>query len=379
MTLAPRTIAARGHAPEHEPYGAAVPSLVPATTYLRGEDYALVTPGREYARDDNPTLHAPEAALAALEGGDALVFASGMAAATTLLGTALNRGDVLVFPRYCYQGLRRWVNTELPRRGIEVREIDTSDLAQVDAALAASPAPAMVWLETPANPTWQVCDIAAIAARAKKAGARTCVDCTVATPVHTQALARGADVVFHSATKYLNGHSDVLAGALVFDAAQSELLARVRLARAQLGTALGPFEAWLLQRGLRTLFVRVERQSATAAALAAKLAADARVIEVLYPGLPTFAGHDVARAQMRGGFGGMLSVRVAGGREGALAVASRMRVFLRATSLGGTESLVEHRATVEGEGSRAPADLLRLSIGLEDEADLWRDLRSSLT
>lgn len=372
--LAPRTVCARGTSPERDPFGGVVPAIAPATTYLRDENYALVTEGREYGRDDNPTLHGSERTIGTIEGGRALVFGSGMAAATTLLATILDAGDEIVFPKFCYHGLRRWVMRELPRRGVVVREIDTTSLADVSAAIV--PKTRVVWIESPANPTWEVSDIAKIASIARTTNAITVVDSTVATPVHAEPLALGADVVFHSATKYLNGHSDVLAGALVFrDVGMFE---RVRIARSQLGTALGAFEAWLLERGLRTLFVRVERQSASALALATRLENDSRVSAVHYPGIASFPGHDIARAQMKNGYGGMFSIRVPGGAKGALAVASRLSVWLRATSLGGPESLVEHRATVEGQGSRAPDDLLRLSVGLEDVEDLWRDLDHAL-
>jgi cystathionine gamma-synthase len=232
-------------------------------------------------------------------------------------------------------------------------------------------------VETPANPTWSVTDIAAVAEIAHAAGARLAVDNTMPTPVLTRPLALGADIVMHSCTKYLNGHSDVLAGALVtrsFD----EAWTRLRMVRAEGGAVLGPFEAWLLLRGIRTLFVRVRQCCVNAMTLAAHFESHPKLAAVLYPGLPRDPGHAVAVKQMRGGFGGMLSVRVKGGAPAALAVAGGLRLWVRATSLGGVESLVEHRASVEGPDSPVPADMLRLSVGIEEVADLIEDLEQAL-
>ena len=236
----------------------------------------------------------------------------------------------------------------------------------------------LVWIETPANPTWDVVDVAAVAGIAHARGARLAVDSTVATPVHSQPLALGADLVMHSATKALNGHGDVLAGALVTKH-DDEAWQRIRHQRHFQGAVPGPFEAWLLLRGMRTLFVRVARASATALALAQRLAGHRGVAAVLYPGLATHPGHAIAARQMKNGFGSMLSVLVAGGAPEALRAAGRLQVFLRATSLGGVESLVEHRATVEGPATLAPPNLLRISVGLESLEDLWSDLDQALS
>ena len=235
----------------------------------------------------------------------------------------------------------------------------------------------LVWLETPANPTWSVTDIAGAAEIAHKAGALLAVDSTVATPVLTRPIELGADIVMHSATKYLNGHSDLIAGALV-GARDDEHWAKLRTIRAQLGTILGPTEAWLLMRGMRTLFPRVQWACRSAQTLAEKFAAHPMVSEVLYPGLPSFSGHATASKQMKGGFGGMLSVRVKGGERGAIATAARVDLWKRATSLGGVESLIEHRASIEGPGTPCPPDLLRLSVGIEDTNDLHADLDQAL-
>ena len=240
----------------------------------------------------------------------------------------------------------------------------------------------LVWIETPANPLWTITDIAVTCDLAHAAGAMVAVDSTVATPVLTRPLALGADVVMHSATKYLNGHSDVIAGTLT-TREDSDLWQRIRTIRAQLGSILGPFEAWLLTRGMRTLFPRVRVACASAEMIAVHFARHPLVREVLYPGLPSFAGHAVASRQMEGGFGGMLSIRVresasGTGEEAAIATAANVELWKRATSLGGVESLVEHRASVEGAGTPAPTDLLRMSVGIEDPADLIADLARAL-
>jgi cystathionine gamma-synthase len=235
----------------------------------------------------------------------------------------------------------------------------------------------LVWVETPANPTWVVTDIAAVCALAHAAGARVAVDSTVATPVLTRPIEHGADLVMHAGTKALNGHSDVVAGALV-TARGDAFWERLRYLRGAGGAVLGPVEAWLLLRGMRTLYLRVAAASAAAQGLAERLLPHPGVAAVLYPGLPEDPGHAIAARQMRGGFGSMLSIRVQGGEPAAMAVASRLKVFKRATSLGGVESLVEHRASIEGPGSPAPPDLLRLSVGIEALADLARDLEDAL-
>jgi cystathionine gamma-synthase len=254
--------------------------------------------------------------------------------------------------------------------------VDSSDLAAMAAAIKPGTTK-LVYIETPGNPLWTITDIAAVAEIAHAAGALLAVDSTAATPVLTRPLRLGADLVMHSASKYLNGHSDVIAGVVV--AAQpGETWERVQTVRTQLGAIIGPFEAWLLLRGLRTLDVRVRTQAATALAIAARLAGDGRVSHVLYPGLAQHPGHAVAARQMSGGYGGMLSIRVGGGERAAIATAAQVRLWKRATSLGGVESLIEHRASVEGPHSPCPPDLLRLSVGLEDPGDLTGDLEQAL-
>ena len=251
-----------------------------------------------------------------------------------------------------------------------------TDLDAVAAAVQAGQTK-LIWIETPANPTLVVSDIAAISEIAHRSGARLAVDSTFATPVHCQPISLGADIVMHSATKYLNGHSDVVAGMLTTRVAD-DFWQRIKAIRVQIGGVLGPFEAWLLLRGLRTLFVRVPAQSRNAMRIAEHFSGYPKVEEVLYPGLPAFAGHEVAARQMHGGFGGMLSLRVSGGAPGALAFIGKLQLWKRATSLGGVESLIEHRASLEGPHSTTPPDLLRLSVGIEDSTDLIADLEQAL-
>ena len=354
---------------------AIVPPIHMASTYVRDEDNQYRS-GRIYARADNPTFDQAETTLAALEGGaKALIFSSGMSAATACF-LALSPGDHVVVPKVMYWSLRNWLATFATHWGLKVDFVD-ADRTDAVAAAVRPGATKLVWLETPANPTWAVSDIAPVADIAHKAGALLGVDSTVATPVLTRPIELGADIVMHSATKYLNGHSDIIAGALV-GAKDDAHWARLRALRAQLGTILGQTEAWLLMRGMRTLFPRVEWACRSAAALAEKFAGHPMVAEVLYPGLPSFAGHVVAQRQMKGGFGGMLSVRVKGGERAAIATAARVELWKRATSLGGVESLIEHRASIEGPGTPCPPDLLRLSVGMEDSGDLLSDLDQAL-
>jgi cystathionine gamma-synthase len=272
--------------------------------------------------------------------------------------------------------LRKWLAEFGITWGLEVSLVDTRSVDAVAAALRPGRT-RLLWLETPANPTWELADIAALAEVAHRAHARVVVDSTVATPVLSRPISHGADLVMHSATKFLNGHSDVLAGALV-TARDDPFWERLRAWRREQGAVLGPFEAWLLLRGMRTLHVRVRHQVASAQRVAHHFAGHRAVSEVLYPGLVDHPGHEIACAQMVGGFGSMLSLRVVGGEAAAVAVAAAVRVFGRATSLGGTESLIEHRASVEGPSTPVPADLLRLSIGLEDPDDLIADLEQAL-
>lgn len=355
---------------------AVVPPLHLATTYIRDPDNAYSS-GFVYGRPDNATVRDTEAVVAALEEAPAgaLLFASGTAAATACF-LALDPGDHLVAPVVMYWALRKWLLTEGKRHGIEVSFVETDDLAQLEAAIRPGQTK-LVWLETPSNPLWTVTDIAAAAALAHRAGARLAVDSTCASPYHTRPLALGADIVMHSATKILNGHSDVIAGVLA-GAKADEFWQRLVTIRSGQGGIIGPFEAYLLQRGLKTLYVRAPAQARAAHALAERLSRHPDVARVLYPGLPQHPGHAVAARQMENGFGFMLSVQVRGGEAAAIGTAARVEVWKRATSLGGVESLVEHRASIEGPGTPCPPDLLRLSTGIESPDDLYDDLDRAL-
>ena len=346
-----------------------------SATYLRDADNGY-SAGYVYGHTDNVSVQQAERLIAALEGADdALLFGSGMAAATTVF-LALDKPTHIIASKVMYWGFRSWLR-DIGRYGHSVTFVETSDLDAVREAIRPGET-GLFWIETPSNPLWTITDIAAICEIAHAADAIVCVDSTVATPVFTKPLALGADIVMHSATKYLNGHSDVVAGALAA-VRDTPLWERIRKMRGQFGSALSPFDSFLLMRGMRTLDVRVRAQARTAALLANKLVGHPAVAEVLYPGLKTHVGHDVALRQMVGGFGGMFSLRVRQGEKAAIAVAACVDLWKRATSLGGVESLIEHRASIEGAGSPCPGDLLRFSVGLEDPDELFYDLTRALS
>src|SRR6266851_5548666 len=374
-SLHPATLTAQALGWTDASTGAVILPVHTATTFVRDPDNQYRR-GRGYGRADNPSYDQPQALLTALEGGAAsLLFSSGMAAAAAVF-ESLGRDAQIVAPQVMYWGLRSWLKNFAEAWGLEVTFVDSTSLEALRRAVRPGRT-RLLWIETPANPLWSVTDIAGAAEIAHASGALLAVDSTAATPVLTRPLALGADLVMHSATKYLNGHSDVIAGALT-TAREDALWARVVAARSGGGAILGSFEAYLLLRGMRTLFPRVERACRSAQQIAEALSYNPGVLEVLYPGLPGHAGHAVAARQMSGGFGGMLSVRVRGGAEAAIATAARVGIWKRATSLGGVESLIEHRASVEGPDSPAPPDLLRLSVGIEDPQDLLADLETSL-
>ena len=371
----PETLVAQALGEVDPVSGALTPAISLSTTYEQASDGSYHQ-GRVYTRADNPTYEQAERMLAMLEGGkNCILFASGMAAAIAVFQSLLP-GDHVVVARVLYWGVRKWLAEFGLSWGLDVEFVDTGDLRAV--AMAIRPgATRLVWVETPANPTWDVTDIRAVCDLAHAAGARVAVDNTVPTPVLTRPLEFGADLVVHSATKYLNGHSDVLAGA-VLSARDDPFWQRMRSWRRTAGAVPGPFEAWLLVRGMRTLFLRVRRASETALAIARHFERHPGLSAVLYPGLPSHPGHAIAARQMNGGFGGMLSLRVAGGADRARAVLAAVKVFKRATSLGGVESLIEHRSSMEGPSSPVPDDLLRLSVGIEAPADLIADLEAAL-
>ena len=374
--LHPRSLAAQAMGKIDPLTKAVVPPIHLSTTYIRDEDNAYSS-GFIYGRPDNETVHEAQAVLAMLEEAraGALLFGSGMAAATAVF-QALSPGDHVVASKVMYWALRAWLLTEATRWGLKIDFVETDDLAKLKEAVKPG-VTKLIWAETPSNPLWTITDIAAVAEIAHAAGARLAVDSTCASPVHTRPLTLGADIVMHAATKVLNGHSDVVAGALCANA-DDEFWARIKTVRKGQGGILGPFEAYLLMRGMRTLHVRQERQSASAMALATRLSAHPLVSRVLYPGLPQHPGHDIAARQMEGGFGFMLSVQVSGGEAAAVKSAAHVELYKRATSLGGVESLIEHRASIEGAGSPCPPDLLRLSTGIEDVEDLYADLDQAL-
>ncbi|WP_326537227.1 trans-sulfuration enzyme family protein [Pseudorhodoferax sp.] len=375
----PETVAAQALGWVDERTRAITPPIHVSSTYLRDPDNQYRS-GRVYARADNPAFDQAEAVICALEQGtQAALFASGMAAATAVF-MALAPGDHVLAPKVMYWSLRNWLMNFATQWGLQVELIEMTDPAAVRAAVRPGQTK-LVWIETPANPLWTVTDIAETAQIAHAAGAALAVDSTVATPVLSQPLALGADIVMHAATKYLNGHSDLIAGVLV-TREDNDLWQRIRKVRAQMGGTLGSFESWLLLRGMRTLHLRVNAACASAQRIAEHFAHHPLVEAVLYPGLPDAPGHAVAARQMTGGFGGMMSLRVKAGKlsgeAGAIAVAANTQLWKRATSLGGTESLIEHRASVEGAGTPAPTDLLRLSVGIENTEDLIADLEQAL-
>lgn len=353
--------------------GAIAPPIHLSTTFEHGP--AAETPlGYMYIRESNPTQTRLEEALAEVEGGEsALVFGSGLAAGAAYL-QALPAGSHVIFPDDIYYGFRTIALEFLPRWGMESTAVDMADLSRVRAALR--PSTRLIWAETPSNPLMKIVDLAALAGIARAAGAKLIVDGTFATPALQRPLELGADAVMHATTKYLGGHSDVQGGVVILrergDAA--EKIAHVRHI---LGAVSSPFNSWLVLRGLRSLPCRMERHSANGLAVARALGTHPNVEAVHYPGLESHPGHAVAAKQMSG-FGGMLSFRVRGGRDAAIRVASRVRLLTNATSLGGTETLIEHRASSEGPTSPTPQNLLRVSVGLEHPDDLIEDLTRAL-
>ncbi len=372
----PATLAAQALAWPDPHHHSVVPPIYPSASYARAPDGSYPG-GHSYSRDQNPTFDAPEALLARLEEGkEARLFASGMAAATSIF-ECLPRGAHVLVPRHMYWTIRGWLRRLEQRGAIELGDYDNADPDHLSSVLRPGKT-ALVWLETPSNPLGIVTDIAATVERAHAAGALVVADGTAATPVLCRPLSMGVDLVMHSATKQLNGHADVLAGALVTANPQHDLWQAIGYERGYRGAVLGPFEAWLLLRGMRTLYLRVPAACRGAQRVAEALHAHAQVEQVLYPGLPDHPGHALAARQMHGGFGSMLSFRPRGGEAGARAVMNRLELFRDATSLGGLESLVEHRARIEGEHSPLPPDLLRLSMGIENPEDLVADLEQAL-
>jgi cystathionine gamma-synthase len=355
--------------------GAVTSPIHLSTTFERAPDGAFHPSGFFYARHGNPNRAALEACVAALEGGAAAAaFASG-AAATLGIFQALSPGDHVIAPLDAYHGTIILLRDILGPWGLEATFVDMADPARVARALR--PRTRLVWVETPSNPLLRVSDIAAIAGIARSAGARCAVDNTWATPVLQRPFELGADLVLHSTTKYLGGHCDVLGGVAVSKSGD-EFFQRIRNVQIQGGAVAAPFDCWLVVRGIRTLPYRMRGHCENARAVAAFLARHPRVEAVHYPGLPEHPGHPVAAKQMKD-FGGMMSFQVRGGKDEALAVAGRLRVITRATSLGGPDTLIEHRASIEPPDKGTPQNLLRLSVGLEHPEDLIGDLTQALS
>lgn len=355
--------------------GAVVPSIHPSTTFARDETYELIGNIR-YGRYGNPTCIQVENLLSKLEGGMAArIFASGLGASTAVFET-IRAGQHILAPQVMYHGAQKWMRRIAERRGIELSFFDQSDPDALRKAIR--PNTALLWIESPVNPTWDIIDITDAAAAVHEAGGILCVDGSVSPPVTTRALELGADLVFHSCSKYLNGHGDVLAGVLITKE-NNERWEEINVIRDLSGAVLGPFEAWLLMRGMRTLYVRFERACANALAFARHFEKHPLVQKVLYPGLASHPLHEVARRQMKNGFGGMLSILIDGPPEDVQRVACALKIIIIGASLGGVESLVEHRASVEGPDSMVPKNLLRFSIGIEPVELLIADLEQALT
>ncbi len=371
--LQPETLAIHAGAEPDPATGAVAPPIHLSTTFRHGPAGESEA-GYEYVRGANPGQDRLEAALAAIEGAPAaLAFASGMAAIDHVFAE-LAPGAHVLLPNDYYHGVRALAREFLPARGITTQMVDQTDLDAVRAAI--TPATRMIWAETPSNPQCRIADLAALAELAHAHGAILGVDSTFASPALQQPIALGADIVMQSTTKYIAGHSDVLGGSLAF-AQRDERVDRISRRRYIHGAVLSPFNAWLTLRGIRTLPARMAWHCRNARAVAQFLAAHPAVECVHYPGLASHPQHALAARQMRD-FGGMLSVQIRGGREAALAMAGKLRVFTNATSLGGVESLIEHRASVEGAHRVSPENLLRVSVGLEHPDDLLADLGQAL-
>lgn len=374
-TLSIKTITAHGLGWVDEKTRSIVPPIYLSTTYERNKDLTYDNE-RLYIRSDNPTYEQVGKLLTALENGyDSQLFSSGMSAATALFMT-LRPGDHVVCLEDVYYGIPKWLKNYSGEYGVEYDFIANNDLEALKKVLKPGKTK-IVWLETPSNPLWLITDIEAFTKVAHEAGAIVAVDNTVATPALTRPIEMGADIVMHSATKYLNGHSDVLLGCLICKE-ESALWTKIKNIAHDAGAIPGSFETWLLLRGIKTLFLRMEKICANSQALAEHFDQHPKIEKVHYPGLVNFEGHDIAKMQMSGGFGGMMSLRIKGGLEAAVKTQANTNVFTRATSLGSVDSLIEHRASIEGEDSKTPQNLLRLSIGIEEVEDLIYDLEQAL-
>lgn len=369
----PETIAARASHYVDPATGAIMAPIQPSTTFERCADGGYPT-GNVYSRVGNPTRQQLEGVLASLEGGDVCAAFSSGSAATAAVFQSLSAGDHVVVAEDCYHGTANIIRNIFARWSLEATFVGATDPEQVRRAIKSNTK--LVWLETPSNPMLKITDIAAIADIAHEAGALCVCDNTWATPMLQRPLDLGADLVVHSTTKYLGGHSDVLSGAVIANQ-DSEIFDKIREIQGTYGAVPSAFDSWLVLRGIRTLHLRMRAHCDNAGQIARFLSDHPKVEAVHYPGLPSHAGHAIASKQMKD-YGGMLSLQIVGGAEAAMQVAAKLKLFTRATSLGGTESLIEHRASIEGPGTATPDNLLRMSVGIENADDLLADLSQAL-
>ncbi len=371
--MKPETIAAQAaHTPDPAT-GAVAPPLYLTTTYERDLDGGF-SRGLVYSRSNNPNRESLEKCLLQLEGGTAAAcFASGMAATTAVL-QALKTGDHVIAPNDCYHGTRDLLRDVFAPWGMDTTFVDMTDLEQVRQAVR--PQTRLIWVETPSNPLLRITDLSQVGQIARDAGALLACDNTLASPLLQHPFELGADLVVHSTTKYLGGHEDVMGGAVI-SREDSETFEKIRMIQGTAGAVLAPFECWLTLRGIRTLHLRMQAISQNALRIAQFLSDHPQVEAVYYPGLPGHPGHEIARRQMSA-FGGLLSFQVRGDRAAAIEAAARLKLFVRATSLGGTQSLIEHRASIEGPHTTTPDNLLRVSVGIENIEDLIEDLTQAL-
>lgn len=371
-----KTLAVHAGSFTDETAGAVVNPIYLSTTYERNQAGEIAPKGYVYSRHANPNRGALEKLVAALEGGsESFAFSSGMAATMAVFQTVLSPGSHIIVSDDCYHGVTHLLTTQYPRWGVTCSAVDMTDVKNIEAAIRKETA--LILAETPSNPLLKIADLEGVGAIGKKHRILTACDNTWATPYHTRPLQLGIDLVIHSSTKYFGGHSDVLSG-MVVAASGLEISERLRDFQAVGGAVPSPFECWLLTRSIATMPLRVRQQSASAAVIAEALSVHPAVERVYYPGLSGHINHAVAASQMKNGFGGMVSIQVSGGRAAALAFTGKLKIFRHATSLGGVESLIEHRLTAEGAHPKSPENLLRISIGVEDTQDLLSDLLQGL-
>lgn len=368
--LAVETMAVHAGRPARVPGAPVNPPISLSSTYNAAREGEEVD--YSYAREDHESGVAFETALGALEGGHALGFASGMGAISNVLAL-VPHGGIVVIPPVGYSGMLAATSALATSGRIERRVVDTTNPGELASALKGAQ---MLWLETPANPTLNITDLSRASDLAHQSGAFVVADSTFSTPVLTRPLDFGVDVVVHSVTKWIAGHSDVLLGAAI--TRDEQILEKLRVGRVISGAITGPFEAWLALRGLRTMPLRVKASCASALELANRLRSAPGVASVIYPGLPSHPGHEIAKTQMSGGFGAVLSITLAGGIEAARKLCEQVEIFTHATSVGGVESLIERRKRWSAESDLVPESLVRISVGIEDVEDLWRDLSQAL-